>query len=88
MRNTYLGEVGLCDTQISLRQPLPWTCFNCRSKSDKCAIPKEISKFPDGKFYRKTVNSSKELVVYYSGFGWLTSDELFDLRQADPRNAP
>ena len=28
------------------------------------------------------------LVTYYIGYGWLSDDELFDLRQTEPRTAP
>ena len=27
-------------------------------------------------------------VTFYIGFGWLSSHELFELRQKNPRNAP
>lgn len=27
-------------------------------------------------------------VNFYSGFGWLTREELFNLRQTEPRTAP
>ncbi len=29
-----------------------------------------------------------EKVTFYFGFGWLTDDELFELRQKEPRLAP
>lgn len=41
----------------------------------------------DGKNYRVKHGNAEE-VDFYEGFGWLTSDELFELRQIFPRIAP
>ena len=38
--------------------------------------------------WRELPDGSRESVQHYFGWGWLSSDELFDLRQTDPRIAP
>ncbi len=38
--------------------------------------------------WREKTDGTREQVSYYWGEGWLTSDELFDLRQKHPRAAP
>jgi hypothetical protein len=45
---------------------------------------------PDGSPPRVTVKNSVEIEAaqFYSGFGWLTDEERFNLRQTDPRLAP
>ena len=44
------------------------------------------------KFFRVmgkvTIEGKKEEVVFYPGVGWLTDEELFEMRQTDPRHAP
>jgi phosphoribosyl-AMP cyclohydrolase len=40
-----------------------------------------------GKYYR-IKSGTKEGVNYYFDYGWLTQEELFNLRQIDPRYAP
>ena len=41
----------------------------------------------DGRWYR-VKNGKKEKVIYDEIFGWLSDEELFELRQKDPRYAP
>lgn len=38
--------------------------------------------------WRDRENGTREFVQYYFGWGWLTLDERFDLRQSCPRIAP
>jgi hypothetical protein len=40
-----------------------------------------------GKHYR-IKNRTKKEVNFYSGYGWLSQEELFNLRQVDVRQAP
>lgn len=41
----------------------------------------------DSRFYRAK-NGKKEEVCFYVPYGWLSVNELFELRQKDPRYAP
>jgi hypothetical protein len=44
------------------------------------------------KFFRVTgkiiIKGKKEEVTFYPGVGWLTDEELFEMRQTDPRHSP
>lgn len=54
---------------------------------DHCVRP-EGEKFFRIKESDGGLPAKKEEVKFYEGFGWLTDEELFDLRQKEPRIAP
>ncbi len=38
--------------------------------------------------WRERPDGMREAVTFYTGFGWMTNQELFDLRWREPRIAP
>ena len=41
-----------------------------------------------GKWYRQKGEEFEEMIMWDPIFGWLSSEDLFNLRQTDPRMAP
>lgn len=40
------------------------------------------------KWFRKNKEGLEEMIMFDPIFGWLSANELFNLRQTDPRTAP
>lgn len=80
MKKKLLCEVGLCSQGKR--------SDGCISRSRTCEVATSISKEADGEFYQQEANGRKVRVMYDVIFGWLSSSELSDLRQTDPRTAP
>lgn len=70
----FLKQIGICKNTDS--------CQDCHWQDDCKEKPEGFLRH-EGKFFINSVE-----VHYYYGFGFLSSQELWDLRQSDPRIAP
>ncbi len=83
-----------CDRDQLLIKVLPTgkgvCCVRNEKERSSCFFSSLFKKeiIEDGEKCCRIKNGKKEEVKYYPPYGWLSKEELYQLRQTDPRGAP